>query len=160
MAINKGKKWEEQFKDDWERCFPNTFCFRLKDQESKKKHASKNPCDFICFPKDKLFLIELKSHKGNTFPFSCLKQYDLLESYKGLDNCICCVIIWFRDHNKVIYVDINEITKMMQDDCKSINIKMLQSKVYDIIDIPFEMKGNRKYPKCDYTNMLEKVDKI
>jgi penicillin-binding protein-related factor A (putative recombinase) len=160
MAINKGKEWERQFREDWERCFPNTFCFRLKDQESKKKHTSKNPCDFICFPKSKLLLLELKSHKGNTFSFDCFKQYDLLESYKDVETCVCGIILWFRDHKKVIFVRIEEIIKMKErDGLKSINIKMLQTKEYDITEIPCDLKDKRRtYPKCDYTDMVDRVD--
>ena len=160
MPKNKGKKWEEQFKEDWELCFPDTFCFRLKDQESRRKHTSKNPCDFLCFPNTKLYMLEVKSHKGNTFPFSCFKQYDLLKSYKDLKNVKCGVVIWFIDHTKIIYVSIQEVIKMReQDNLKSINIKMLRTKEYDIIEIPCEeLKGNRKYPKCDYTGMVERVD--
>lgn len=156
MAINKGKKWEEQFEKDWKESFPNTFCFRLKDQQSMYKEASKNPCDYICFPNTKLYLVEVKSHKGNTFPFDCLRQYELLKSYKDVKNCICCVVLWFIDHNKVLYIPIEEIIKMKETDkLKSINIKMLQTKEYNIIDIPCEISGRRIYPKCNYSVIME-----
>jgi len=159
MAINKGKKWEVQFEEDWKKCFPNTLCFRLPDQQSYYKGASSNPCDYFCFPGKKLFLMEIKSHKGNTFPFSDLRQYELLKSYKDLKNCICGIILWFIEHNKVIYVHIEELIKMKErDNLKSINIKMLQTKEYEIIEIPCEIK--RIYPKCNYIELVKKFDGV
>lgn len=152
MANNKGKKWEEKFKESWENFFPNTVILRLPDQQSRYKGTSKNPCDFIAFPTDKLFMIELKSHKSNTFPFSCFKQYDLLLSYKGAHRTICCVIVWFTDYNRVVYAPIEEVEKMINDGKKSINIKWLDTKEYNIVELPSGMtKKSIKYPKCDFT---------
>ena len=65
MASNRGKDFEERFKEDWDKCFPGTLIFRLKDQMNGFKQTSQNPCDFIGFPgKDTLFMIECKSHNG------------------------------------------------------------------------------------------------
>lgn len=149
MAQNKGKKWEEKFKESWIECFPDTFIYRIPDQQSRHKGASKNPCDFLAFPNKDLYMIELKSHKGNTFPFDCFKQYELLLEYKDIQNVKCCLIVWFIEHNKVIYVPIEEVEKMKSDDKKSINIKMLDTKEYNIIEIPSIIK--RTYPRCDFT---------
>lgn len=66
--INKGKKFEEKFKEDWKRTFPQSVILRLADQQSRYYGASSNPCDFICFVNNNLFFIECKTHKGNTFP--------------------------------------------------------------------------------------------
>lgn len=152
MANNQGKEWEKKFKESWEIFFPNTFIHRLPDQQSKYKSTSKNPCDFLALPYTKMFMIELKSHKGNTFPFTCFKQYDTLKSYVGVKNTKCCLIVWFIDHKKVLYVPIEEVEKMKLNGLKSINIKMLKTKEYYMIDIPPGLdKGNRKYPMCDFT---------
>ena len=65
MAQNKGKVWEEKFKQDWKKTFPGTFIFRLKDQMTGYKETSGNPCDFLCYPgENKLFMVECKEHKG------------------------------------------------------------------------------------------------
>ena len=42
-----GKKFEQKFKSDWKKCFPETFLFRLKDQTTGYKTTSQNPCDFL-----------------------------------------------------------------------------------------------------------------
>lgn len=153
MAQNQGKKWEEKFKESWIESFPKTTIFRLADQQSYYKGGSSNPCDFIALPNNYLYLIELKSHKGNTFPFEKFRQYDLLLSYKNNYNTKCCLIIWFIDHNKVLYIPIEEIEKMKLDNKKSVNIKMLQTQEYNIIDVPCEIK--RIYPKCNWNIINE-----
>ena len=38
-----GKKFEQQFKKDWELSFPNSFIYRLPDQQSGYRGGSRNP---------------------------------------------------------------------------------------------------------------------
>ena len=40
------------------------------------------------------------------------------------------------DHDKVVYLPVSSVTKMMEDGKKSFNIKMLEDKSYNIIEIP------------------------
>lgn len=42
-----GKKFEQRFKLDWQRSFPGTFFFRLKDNMNGYKETAQNPCDFL-----------------------------------------------------------------------------------------------------------------
>lgn len=81
MAKNEGKKFEEDFKNS----FPdNVFCYRIKDS-SNFNQTTKNLCDFIVFHDRKLFLLELKSTKGNSFSFDerIIKSHQL----NGLYTC-------------------------------------------------------------------------
>lgn len=65
MAKNEGKKFEEDFRNS----FPDDiFVYRIKDS-SNFQQTTKNLCDFIIFHNKKLFLMELKSTKGNAFSF-------------------------------------------------------------------------------------------
>lgn len=150
MKANYGKKFETQFKSDWKATFPGTFILRLKDNVSGFKGNAKNPCDFLCFPKDKLFMLETKSHYGNTFPFSDLTQYEDLLSYRHCKNVIIGVIIWFIDHDRVIYVPLDTITQMMKDGCKSVNIRKLDG--YNYIEIPSVKK--RVLMTSDYSILI------
>ena len=52
------KQFETKFKEDWKKSFLNSFCLRLQDQMSGYKVVSQNPCDFICYAKPYLYLIE------------------------------------------------------------------------------------------------------
>ena len=148
--VNRGKQFEKVFEENWKKSFPNTFIYRLKDDVSGYFGTSRNPCDFLCLPKDKLFMIEVKAHYGNTFPFSAFSQYETLKSYAGCQNVLQGVMIWFIDHSRIIYVPIETITKMMKDGLKSVNINKLDGYVY--VDIPSKKK--RVFLESDYSILI------
>ena len=158
MAINKGKAWEDKFRQDWKKSFPNTFVFRLKDQMTGYKESSGNPCDFLCFPgNNKLFLVECKEHKGASIPFTAIPQYDRLLEYKDFPGVYPGVMLWLSEKDLVMWISITEMEKMVKDGKKSIGIKMLQDSLYNIIVIPSEKK--RVYLESDYRGLLEYIDK-
>ncbi|AAK79196.1 recombination protein U [Clostridium acetobutylicum] len=73
MAINTGKRFEEDFK----KSIPEKYCvIRLKDSASSwnggtsSRFTINNPCDYIVFANKWLHLVELKSHKGASFPIA------------------------------------------------------------------------------------------
>ena len=154
MAINKGKAWEDKFRQDWRRCFPNSFMFRLKDQMTGYKETSGNPCDFLCFPGNgELFLIECKEHKGASIPFTAIPQYDRLLEYQGLPSVRAGVVLWLSDKDRVFWISIEEMEKMVKDGKKSIGLKMFEDKSYNIIEIPSVKK--RVYLDSDYTVLVD-----
>lgn len=152
MADSLGKKFEQKFALDWRKSFPNTFLYRLKDQMTGYKVTSQNPCDFLAFHHKKLWLLECKETKENTFNFAKLTQLENLKSYLGLEDVYSYVIIWFSTHDKVIAVPIMTVVKMKEDNLKSINVKMLQDKSYNIIEIPSVKK--RVFLDSDYSGLL------
>ena len=157
MAQNKGKVWEEKFKQDWKKTFPGTFIFRLKDQMTGYKETSGNPCDFLCYPgENKLFMVECKEHKGASIPFTAISQYDRLLEYKDCKNTFPGVMLWLSEKDKVMWISITEMEKMIKDGKKSIGIKMLTDKSYNIIEIPSEKK--RIYLDSDYTVLMNLKD--
>lgn len=157
MAQNKGKAWEEKFKHDWKKTFPGTFLFRLKDQMTGYKETSGNPCDFLCYPgENKLFMVECKEHKGASIPFTAIPQYDRLLEYKDCKNTFPGVMLWLSEKDKVMWISITEMEKMVKDGKKSIGIKMLTDKSYNIIEIPSEKK--RVYLDSDYTVLMNLKD--
>lgn len=146
--MNRGKQFETQFRKNFRESFPQSFCYRLPDQVSGY-HNSKNVCDFICFNKDTLYLLEIKTHQGNTFPFQNLSQYEYLLSYKNLPGIVIGVILWMIDHDTIVFLPIQTIEKMKSDKKKSFNIKDVLSSDYDIIIIP--VKKKRVFLEADYT---------
>lgn len=149
MASNKGKLWEDKFRQDWSKSFPNTFIFRLKDQMTGFKETSGNPCDFLCFTGTKLFLIECKEHKGASIPFTAIPQYEKLLKYKSLPNVYPGVILWLSEKDVILWVGIEEMEKMVLDGKKSIGLKMLAEDTYRIVKIPAEKQ--RVYLDGDYS---------
>ena len=159
MAVSYGKKFEAQFKKDWVRTFPNSFIYRLPDQQSFYYGTSGNPCDFLCYNEGILFLLECKSFRGNTFPFSNLRQYSklLLEKLKNVKGERVGVVLWFIDHSTVAYCPITEIAKMVQDKKKSVNIKDVLEKTYNLIVLPGILK--RTFLDTDYSILMKLNDK-
>ena len=155
-----GKKFEERFKVDWKRCFPNTFLYRLKDQLTGYKETSQNPCDFLAMNNGYLWMLECKETGEGTINFSKIPQLDRpdgLKDYIGMKDVQPYVIVWFRKYDKVIACPAKEALRMKQDGLKSISLKMLDNKLYNIIEIP--SKKLRTFLESDYTILIDKVNK-
>ena len=153
MAKNKGKEFETCFWKDFKRSFPNSFLMRLPDQQSQYYGGSSNPCDFIAYTGEGLFLVECKSCLGNTFPFTNLRQYDKLKDYRDFPGVHACVILWMIEHDEVLYIPICAVTACKQDNLKSFNIKTTDRAKYGIKSVPSIKK--RTFMSSDYTFMLQ-----
>ena len=92
MAINKGKKWEAKFKEDFLRSVPDSTIDRLYDTMGGYI-AVTNISDFIGYSYPNIFYLECKSIQGNTFPFSNLSQYDKLTKKVGIHGVRAGVIL-------------------------------------------------------------------
>lgn len=152
-----GKKFEAFFKENWARVFPNSFIYRLPDQMNGYKQTSQNPCDFLAFPPTRqLFMIECKEHKGASIPISAIPQYERLLSFKNFPNVYPGVLVWLSEKDVVFWVPITTMEQIVKDGNKSIGIKMLQEKLYNILEIPSVKK--RVFLECDYTKLTEWVE--
>ena len=151
MGINRGKAFEAKFKEDWKRTVSKCID-RLYDQMSGFVSVS-NISDFIAFKKPNIFYLECKSTEGNTFPLSRLTQYDKLTEKVGIDGVRAGVVIWFIDHDSVLYVPISTFTKLIKDDKKSFNIKMVGQEEYPSVVIPSVKK--RVFMESDYSCLTE-----
>ena len=151
MAINKGKQFESKFKEDWKRTV-SPCIDRLYDQMSGYVTIS-NISDFIAFKKPNIFYLECKSKEGNTFPISNLTQYDKLVCKVGIDGVRAGVVLWFIDHDTVLYIPISTFTKLIKDGKKSFNIKMVGDDTYPHKIIPSEKK--RVFMESDYSCLTE-----
>ena len=153
MAYNLGKAFEDKFKKDWKRTFPDSVIFRLRDQISKFKESSKNPCDFICYTAGKIFFTEVKSKKKNTLPWSDIRQLKLLKEYVGYTGVYPIVVGWFIDHDTVFVINVKDIIQMQRDGLKSINIRHVKNGDYNIVTVPTEKL--QVYVRADYTCLLD-----
>ena len=149
---NLGKKFEDVIKQSFEKV-PNLSIDRLRDSPRKLKNVD-NPSDFIVYKKPHQVYVECKSHKGNTFPFSCIRE----EQWKGLYDKTSIygvkagAIIWFIDHDITIWVDI-EMLIAWRSEHKSINIKDLEQLDY----IKIDGKKKRVYFDYDMTKFMEEL---
>jgi Holliday junction resolvase len=149
---NYGKPFEKKVKEDFLK-LPNAVCLRLPDQVTGYKTTSQNPCDFVGFANRQLFMLECKSTHGTTLNFSDIRQYERLLEYKDKPYVHPGVIVWFNDYSKIAFVPIKTLEKIKIDGLKSINIKMLDNKQYNIIVIPAIQK--RVFLDCDFTILTQ-----
>ena len=135
MAINAGKKFENDFKNS-----VNTdeiFLHRFKDGTTGTvngqmiRFKNKNLCDFLLFKDGQLVLVELKSFLGKSMSFSNIKStvdeqqtflYNLrLEAKKN--NVKAYMILNFRDLSETYAVDIHNFDEFYKiTNKKSISI--------------------------------------
>ena len=157
-----GKKFEDRFKKDYQRCFPDTLIYRLPDQQSGYAGGgSQNPCDFMCYPGDCVLMVECKAHKQASIPFTAIPQYDRMLNYKGLYKTYPGVVVWFYEKDTVIWVSIEEMEKMVLDGEKSIGLRMIDNKkpykkAYNIITIPSEKL--RTFMESDYNYLVKQLE--
>ena len=149
MKQNLGKKFEEKFKNDWLK-IPNSSIDRLYDTMNGYKTISQ-VSDFIGYVFPNIFYLECKSINGNTFPITNLTQYSKLVKKVGIKGVRVGVIIWYKEHERVIYVPISTLTEMIKDGKKSVNIKEIDN--YRIVEIPSKLK--RTFLDSDYSVLLD-----
>lgn len=154
MSDNRGKAFEKKFAEDFLK-IKDASLDRLIDVMSGYKYIS-NISDYIGYVFPNIYYLELKSIQGNTFPLSNLTQYDKLLAKVNIKGVRTGVIIWFRDHDRVVYVPIATITKLKTDNKKSVNITTVENEGYRIINIPSTKK--RVFLDSDYSVLTSLVD--
>ena len=126
---NEGKKFEEDFFNSLSNDF---FKYRLRDaggwsDATNTRFTPSNLCDLIYFNGATLYLMELKSVKGKSMPFSNIgnikKLYKMVEEASKKDT-IPCYIINFREVERTFYIQAN-VLKEFYETCgkKSINVE-------------------------------------
>jgi penicillin-binding protein-related factor A (putative recombinase) len=133
----------------------NSTIDRLFDSVSGYKSIS-NISDFIGYIYPNIFYLEAKSCKGNTFPLTRLTQYEKLKSKVGVPGVRSGVLLWFIEHDIVLYVPISTITSLLKDNKKSVNVKMASDGSYNVKIVPSTKR--RIFLDCDYSFLKELVD--
>ena len=130
---NEGKKFEEDFK----KSVPDDVYFlRLQDaggwsNADNTRFTVSNICDAIMYKVPFLHMIELKSHKGKSIPFSCIREKQLLklaeaDNYNGV---AAWFIFNFRDAESTYAVRATKLIDFMSNtDRKSIPIDFCAKK--------------------------------
>ena len=149
-----GKKYELKFKEDWEK-IPNTSIDRIYDTVGGYSGV-RNISDYIVYNYPYIIYAECKTIKGNTFPFSNLKQYPRLIKKDGIKGVKAGVFVWFYEKDKVFFVPIHTCKLMIEDGEKSINCRKIVENSYKseyrFIEIPSIKK--RVFMDSDYSVVL------
>lgn len=155
MTKTKGKKFEDVLKHDWLSSIKGSTIDRLYDSVSGYKTIT-NISDFIAYKKPLIFYLEAKTIKDDRFPFQNLSQYDKLVKKIGIEGVRAGVVIWFYQHDTVIYVPVSTIKKMKDDGKKSLNIKTIQDSGYSYYIIPSVKKI--VFMESDYSVLLSTAE--
>lgn len=155
MAQNKGKQFEAKFKADFLKTLEDSTLDRLYDTTNGFKTIA-NISDFIGYKYPNIFYLECKSHLKNTFPLANLTQYEALKTKVGIPGVRAGVVLWFIDHDKIWYVPISTITKMIEDGKKSIHALKDIEAGYRILEIPSVKK--RVFLDSDYSVLMTLSD--
>ena len=145
MAINRGKQFEDKFKEDFKK-IPESSIDRLYDVMSGYK-SIKQIADFIGYLYPNIFYLECKSHAGASVPMRNITQYDHLKTKVGIKGVRSGIVLWLYDKDKVYYVPTKTITQMKNDGEKSIGLRHIEK--YNIIEIPSVKK--RVFMDSDYS---------
>ena len=78
-----------------------------------------------------------------------------LKDYINVKDVQPYIIVWFRSHDRVIACPASEALRIKADGNKSISLKMLDDKLYNIIEIP--SKKLRTFLESDYTVLIDEV---
>lgn len=150
---SRGKQFEDRFRKNWSDTVPDSLCYRLYDTMGGFKAVS-NVGDFICYKVPNVYLIDCKSIQGNTLPFSDLRQYDQMLEYKDITGVYAGFIVWFVDHDKVLWIPIQTMEKIKSEGLKSYNIrKMLDDPGYFALNIPSVKL--RTFMNSNYSKLVE-----
>lgn len=150
---NKGKVFEEVIKKSFLKV-DGVDVTRLRDGMRKQKGVD-NPSDFIVYKYPYEVYVECKSHKGNTLPFSCIREEQIRGMQeKSMTNGVKAgVILWFIDHDLTVWIPIREIRFLINAGKKSINIKELDQ----ISHIVIQGKKKRIYFDYDMEDFLRRL---
>lgn len=120
---NEGKKFEEDIK----KSVPDyAWIYRLKDgsanigtssinKNSKVRFQCYNISDFLLMGKEYLIILELKSHKGKSIPFSCIRNTQITEMEKIHHKKIKCYFLFnFSELSETYAIDSHKIAEYMK----------------------------------------------
>lgn len=155
MAKNVGKIFEE----DFIKSVPeNIFSFRFRDlpfflTKNSKYEVNNNPADFIIFL-DYLFILELKSTNGTSYPFDNTRDNQVkgLEKYSHKNKTICGFVINMRKYNETYFLSIKDYIYLKNESGrKSISLKDLR-----LFGIRIHQELKRTRYRYDILTFLEK----
>lgn len=133
MAKNQGKKFEEDFKNSVP---ADVYIYKLKDaggwsNATNTRFTINNICDYIMYSMPTLYLLELKSFKGKSLPYSNIKnnQIEGLIDAAQTKGIKAGIVANFRELEKTYYIDIKELQEFYKEsDRKSYPLELFEDR--------------------------------
>ena len=142
--MKKGQNFENNFKNSIDKNDSSIFFYRFKDgtanwgpkdNKDKIRFQAHNISDYMIFYRHKLFILELKSHKGKSLPLNCIRnsQYEEMFNASFKNSVYPMLIIFFSDISECYAVHIRDIIQFKDNsDRKSIPLSFCQEKGFKI----------------------------
>lgn len=111
MAENKGKSIGKLFEAEIKASFPTDFYVERYKDDTAGFYGVSNPADYRLYKYPFTFLLELKTHKGKSIPFSKLRDNQVqgmyrASQYKGIFGGF---IFNFRDLEETYYIPVDQV---------------------------------------------------
>ena len=151
---NTGKKFEEDIKKSID---DTAFLYRLRDSGGswqggeKSRFTPSNICDFILFKSPRMYLLELKSHKGKSIPYTAIKQLDkLLEvSNRKLENLGVYLLLNFADLEETYLIEVESVASIRDSKTrKSLSIEDVREYGYKVDQVKKKVRYRYKLLEC------------
>ena len=135
--MNAGKRFEQDIKNSMPE---NVFYYRLKDGTGawgggdNVRFQSTNICDCIVYDSHGLYLFELKSHKGKSIPFTCIRESQLKQmNGEKVYPALPYYIFNMRDVEETYCIHADDVSNYINTtDRKSIPIVWMQENGYKV----------------------------
>lgn len=110
--MNNGHIFEQEFK----KSLPKE-CYSKKLRVMSGYKGTGNEGDFLVFLYPKLYIFELKSHRGKSIPFGAIRDNQLVEMFNNshIVGVICGYIFNFRDLEKTYFVELSDILYFIEN---------------------------------------------
>lgn len=158
---NTGKKFEQEWKDSIP---PDIFYYRFRDGTSawggqeNTRFQAKNMCDCEMFDGKKLFLLELKSHKGKSLPLKDIRSNQIEELSKAskFNNVIAGIMINYAELGQTFFVHITNIENFIKS-CERKSIPLEWCEKFGIKVQGRMKKVNYKWDIREFINSFSEV---
>ena len=152
--MNTGKQFEEDIKKSVDNA---AFLYRLRDSGgswqggNKSRFTPSNICDFILFKSPKLYLLELKSHKGKSIPYSAIKQLDKLldVANKKIENLEVYLLLNFADLEETYVIEVESVASIKDSKTrKSLSIEDVREYGYRVDQVKKKVRYRYELLEC------------
>lgn len=152
--MNTGKKFEEDIKKSID---DTAFLYRLRDSGGswqggeKSRFTPSNICDFILFKSPRMYLLELKSHKGKSIPYTVIKQLDKLldVANRKLENLQCYLLLNFADLEETYLIEVESVASIKESKSrKSLSIEDVREYGYKVDQVKKKVRYRYKLLEC------------
>lgn len=131
MRVSRGKDFETEIRKAFSECHDISLDRFLDPMAGYA--GVRNICDFGIFKCPYQYYLECKAFSGNTLNFQSgitQNQWDGLLEKSSIPGVMAGILIWFIEHDRTVFVPIQELKRLRDSGAKSLNIKdILEDKV-------------------------------